>query len=48
VERNQVYQFADLTMDSDSRQVTRGKRLVPLTAKEYELLELFLRTHARY
>ena len=43
VERNQVYQFAALTMDSDSRQVTRGKRLVPLTAKEYELLELFLR-----
>ena len=43
IERNQVYQFADLTMDSDSRQVTRGKRLVPLTAKEYELLELFLR-----
>ena len=42
-ERNQVYKFADLTMDSDSRQVTRGKRLVPLTAKEYELLELFLR-----
>jgi two-component system response regulator MprA len=42
-ERNQVYQFADLTMDSDSRQVTRGKRLVPLTAKEFELLELFLR-----
>jgi two-component system response regulator MprA len=42
-ERNQVYQFADLTMDSDSRQVMRGKRLVPLTAKEYELLELFLR-----
>jgi two-component system response regulator MprA len=42
-ERNQVYQFADLTMDSDSRQVRRGERLVPLTAKEYELLELFLR-----
>jgi two-component system response regulator MprA len=42
-ERNQVYQFADLTMDSVSRQVTRGKRLIPLTAKEYELLELFLR-----
>jgi two-component system, OmpR family, response regulator MprA len=42
-ERNQVYTFADLIMDSDSRQVTRGKRLVPLTAKEYELLELFLR-----
>jgi two-component system, OmpR family, response regulator MprA len=42
-ERNPVYQFGDLTMDSDSRQVTRGKRLVPLTAKDYELLELFLR-----
>jgi two-component system response regulator MprA len=42
-ERNQVYQFADLTMDTTSRQVTRGERLVTLTAKEYELLELFLR-----
>jgi two-component system response regulator MprA len=42
-ERNQVYQFADLTMESISRQVTRGKRLISLTAKEYELLELFLR-----
>ena len=42
-ERNQVYQFADLTMDTASRQVKRGERLVPLTAKEYELLELFLR-----
>jgi two-component system response regulator MprA len=42
-ERNQVYQFADLSMDSDSRQVRRADRLVPLTAKEYELLELFLR-----
>jgi two-component system response regulator MprA len=42
-ERNQVYQFADLTMESISRQVTRGERLIQLTAKEYELLELFLR-----
>ncbi len=42
-ERSQVYKFADLTMDSSSRQVTRGSRLVQLTAKEYELLELFLR-----
>jgi len=42
-ERNQVYTFADMTMDTASRQVTRGKRLVPLTAKEYELLELFMR-----
>jgi two-component system, OmpR family, response regulator MprA len=42
-ERNQVYQFADLEMDTASRQVKRGDRLVSLTAKEYELLELFLR-----
>lgn len=42
-ERNQIYQFTDLTMDTTSRQVTRGQRLVPLTAKEFELLELFLR-----
>jgi two-component system response regulator MprA len=42
-ERQQVYKFADLTMESASRQVTRGDRLVQLTAKEYELLELFLR-----
>jgi two-component system response regulator MprA len=42
-ERNQVYKFADITMDTGSRQVTRGNRLVPLTAKEYDLLELFMR-----
>jgi len=42
-ERQQVYKFADLTMDTASRQVTRGDRQVQLTAKEYELLELFLR-----
>src|SRR5512136_758934 len=37
-ERQQVYKFADLTMDSASRQVTRGKRQIQLTVKEYELL----------
>ena len=42
-ERQQVYKFADLTMDTASRQVTRGSRNIQLTAKEYELLELFLR-----
>jgi two-component system response regulator MprA len=42
-ERNQSYEFADLKMETSARQVTRGKRLVALTAKEYELLELFLR-----
>jgi two-component system response regulator MprA len=42
-ERIQVYKFSDLTLDTGSRQVTRGNRLIQLTAKEYELLELFLR-----
>ena len=42
-ERQAVYTFADLTMETSSRQVTRGSRLIQLTAKEYELLELFLR-----
>ncbi len=42
-ERQQVYKFADLTMDTASRMVARGERQIQLTAKEYELLELFLR-----
>jgi two-component system, OmpR family, response regulator MprA len=42
-ERNQVYKFADMTMDTSSRLVTRSGRQIQLTAKEYELLELFLR-----
>ncbi len=42
-ERVPVLKFADLTLDTGSRQASRGNRLVSLTAKEYELLELFLR-----
>ena len=42
-ERVPVLKFADLTLDTGSRQAARGSRLVSLTAKEYELLELFLR-----
>jgi two-component system response regulator MprA len=42
-ERVPVLKFADLTLDTGSRQAARGNRLVSLTAKEYELLELFLR-----
>lgn len=38
-----VYQFADLNLDTGTRQAQRGERLISLTAKEYELLELFLR-----
>lgn len=35
--------LADLVMDLASREVWRGNRLVKLTAREFELLELFLR-----
>ena len=42
-ERVPVLKFADLTLDTGSRQASRAERLVQLTAKEYELLELFLR-----
>ena len=42
-ERIPVLKFADLSLDTGSRQATRGNRTVALTAKEYELLELFLR-----
>lgn len=42
-DRVPVLNFADLTLDTGSRQASRGNRLVQLTAKEYELLELFLR-----
>ena len=42
-ERVPVLKFADLTLDTGSRQASRAERLVQLTAKEYELLQLFLR-----
>jgi len=35
--------FVDLRLDTGTHQVFRGERVVELTAKEYELLELFLR-----
>ncbi len=42
-ERSQVLQFADLTLDTSTRQAYRKGRVISLTAKEYDLLELFLR-----
>ena len=39
----QVYRFADLELDTGTRQGKRGERIFDLTAKEYELLELFMR-----
>jgi two-component system response regulator MprA len=41
--RPKVLRFADLSLDTGTRQAARGDRVISLTAKEYELLELFLR-----
>jgi two-component system, OmpR family, response regulator MprA len=41
--RPQVLRFADLSLDTGTRQAWRGPRVISLTAKEYELLELFMR-----
>ncbi|HEX7057093.1 MAG TPA: response regulator transcription factor [Bacilli bacterium] len=39
--------FADLKLDLDTREVYRGDRLIELTAKEFELLHLFLQNPRR-
>ena len=39
----EVLAFADLKLDTGTHQVFRGEREIELTAKEFELLELFLR-----
>lgn len=39
----QVYRFADLELDTGTRRGKRGEEMFDLTAKEYELLELFMR-----
>lgn len=41
--RPKVLRFSDLSLDTGTRQAARGERVISLTAKEYELLELFLR-----
>jgi two-component system response regulator MprA len=43
VERAPVLTFADLSLDTSTRQATRKNRMIMLTAKEYDLLELFMR-----
>jgi two-component system response regulator MprA len=40
---NAPLQFADLELDPTTRQARRGERVIELTAKEYEVLELFMR-----
>jgi len=39
---NAKLQYADLELDRHRRRATRGKEIVPLTSKEFALLELFL------
>jgi two-component system response regulator MprA len=39
----EVYQFADLTLNPRTHQVFRGNEEIQLTAKEFDLLELFMR-----
>jgi two-component system response regulator MprA len=41
-ERSPTLSFSDLTLDTYSRQAIRHGRMIPLTAKEYDLLELFM------
>jgi len=41
--RDEVLRVGDVALDPKRRAVTRGDQPIPLTAREYELLELFLR-----
>lgn len=39
----EILRFADLVLDTGTHRATRNNRPIDLTAKEYELLELFMR-----
>ncbi|MBX3047989.1 MAG: response regulator transcription factor [Anaerolineales bacterium] len=41
--KQKTYTFGDLELDTGTRRAQRGERVIDLTAKEYELLELFMR-----
>ena len=41
--KQKEYIFEDLKLDTGTRRAYRGDRVIDLTAKEYELLELFMR-----
>jgi len=43
VKRIPILEFLDLKLDTGSRQASREERVISLTAKEYELLDLFMR-----
>jgi len=42
-EVGETLKFADLLLDTGAREVRRGTRKIELTAKEFDLLELFMR-----
>jgi len=42
-----VLELADLTLDTGSREVRRGDRVIDLTPKEYAVLEYLMRHHGR-
>lgn len=46
-ERRPVLRAGDLSMDTNTHRVSRGDRLIDLTAKEYAVLECFLREPER-
>lgn len=41
--RQEVLRFMDLTLSPSSREASRGERRLELTAKEFDVLELFMR-----
>jgi two-component system OmpR family response regulator len=43
VERDPVLRVADVELDPATRRVRRGHRGIPLSAKEFQLLEVFMR-----
>lgn len=45
--RPEVLRFNDLMLDTGTHRAQRGERHIDLTAKEYELLELFMRNPRR-
>jgi two-component system, OmpR family, copper resistance phosphate regulon response regulator CusR len=47
VQEVHLLKVADLEMDTQSKRVTRGGRQITLTAKEFSLLELLMREHAK-
>jgi len=47
VDEPEVLAFMDIRLDTGTHQAFRGERPIDLTAKEYDLLELFLRNPRR-